>query len=1120
MTLANKQIDQDYALNCQRILCAIQETYSLVGEFERFGTDVYYPSSASTFNVLQAKGAQTLSSLLLTCMNHLKNLEKRISDPISKVLITGDLNSGKSTLVNALLNKDILPVDQQPCTSVFCQVHSSPSKDDNDDQVHAVVDVDHYDKTDAETYHAIEPRHLYRTLVDPDIPYKMLNVYTARNDQLQTKESLINSDIVNVVLIDSPGLNTDSVKTTSVFARQEEIDVVVFVVSAENHFTLSGKEFLWNAAQEKKRIFIVVNRFDSIRDKERCKRLILQQIELMSPATFAQADELVHFISAAQHVDSAAFARLEQSLRSFVLYNRSVSKQVPAKTYLHNVLLDVNFLATLNANKVGDELDRVVDELESVFLPDMSNLVKAVEFVQGSLAQMAQKSLQSIESTTSRRVKEMASDGTLDQCIDSVGYPGIHLAWQYAQNVSDALALHVQSNLCQIEEQANQDIAECMNKMDQYVADQLGKWNETSMPVAYKHKAPSINHQRTHVNVQARDFLMERRFVNDKKVALLSLGTTGAAVTLFKCISVKTMALNFLHRYMNPLMDNPTANLPSRRIVVSCVAAIGVLGVGWTAYSFVSAVPHALRSNLKLKFQAAIANEKLQENTRQLVAHGVHSTLDSKTTAISSRIQQLMHEKEQQKKQLQDNAACVKSVLDQYNSLVFRSNALLIKKGYLWVFDQQDKWDNIASDKISQLEETKAAHLSWFDTHATVSDLLALKRPDPKRKRASTADTAAADIDQSVSIATASNVAELRTEDIDKASDIQKEAIDEPVEKVHESTKDQTEEESVAGPATNATEEPLSSLNDDTNDKANATEHQAEDANTTDPVIIPSSTQEPPLNTISTQDTTASIQPEKQSILPALQDFDEQEDEIQVVVSARKRSNAEPKDNANSVQNISYSPISTPLKPFSLYHSKSSTPISTTTARHRSAFMDRLFKTSRPSLKKAALPTTSPSTSSTASNNAHSNHPVIITKRPSSTLSVVSTSSYKSALPIQTSDIAPEPRFKRPSILQKLEPAATHDLSTVEEVNEQSQIQASEEDTPFETPAWAEDDVELEDHLKRQSKIDPDEIFGRLPPLDLRGKNIFVLCMTNNIPNCDNKYDISMCNHQSIPNKD
>ncbi|CEP20035.1 hypothetical protein [Parasitella parasitica] len=423
------------------------------------------------------------------------------------------------------------------------------------------------------------------------------------------------------------------------------------------------------------------------------------------------------------------------------------------------------------------------------------------------------------------------------------------------------------------------------------------------------------------------------------------------------------------------------------------------------------------------------------------------------------------------------------------------------KKGYLWVFDQQDKWENITSDKMSQLEEAKAAHLSWFDTHATVSELLALRKPDSKRRRESTteAETGAA-VGQAAPIANTPYVAEDSAENINNenelqavdmeraldvqkvAPDIQENAIDEPVQEAHEPAEDRMEEEDVAGPAHNQAEESLNPQNDKTSGKANAAETQAESVDKIDSVTASSPTPEPGSSAELNQDTTKDIQEEQPFIHSILDDFDEQEDEIQVVVSARNRI-TEAKDTTNPA---SYSPLQT----FPLSHSKTSTLIhnsTTTTTRHRSAFMDKLFKLTRPSLKKAALPTPSPSTSCTANkNDSHSNHPNIITKRPSSTSSVVSSSSYKSALPIQTSDIVPEPRFKRPSTLQKL---VEHDLSTVEEVNEPSETRnPAEEDTSFEIPAWARDPLGLENQLRMQSKMDPDTIFGRLPPLDLRGK--------------------------------
>lgn len=191
---------------------------------------------ADVNNLAQESITALLDDRLAQSIAHIEKIHKRVADTSSKVLVTGDLNAGKSTFVNALLKREILPSDQQPCTSTFCEVLDA-TLNDGVEQAHGVRDVAAYNRADPSTYEVIELRHLYKTVIEEDSPYKMLKIYTT--DRRQTEESLLHNGVVDIALIDSPGLNTDSLKTTAVFARQEEIDVVVFVVSAENHFTLS-----------------------------------------------------------------------------------------------------------------------------------------------------------------------------------------------------------------------------------------------------------------------------------------------------------------------------------------------------------------------------------------------------------------------------------------------------------------------------------------------------------------------------------------------------------------------------------------------------------------------------------------------------------------------------------------------------------------------------------------------------------------------------------------------------------------------------------------------------------------------------------------------------------------
>ena len=133
-------------------------------------------------------------------------------------------------------------------------------------------------------------------LVPQNEKYALLKIYI-KDDKRPASTSLLRNGTVDISLIDSPGLNMDSLQTAEVMSRQEEIDLVIFVVNAENQLTLSAKEFISLASREKKLMFFVVKKFDKIRDKQRCKDLILKQIRDLSPETHKRAGDFVHFVS-------------------------------------------------------------------------------------------------------------------------------------------------------------------------------------------------------------------------------------------------------------------------------------------------------------------------------------------------------------------------------------------------------------------------------------------------------------------------------------------------------------------------------------------------------------------------------------------------------------------------------------------------------------------------------------------------------------------------------------------------------------------------------------------------------------------------------------------------------
>ncbi|KKK19904.1 hypothetical protein P175DRAFT_0448517 [Aspergillus ochraceoroseus IBT 24754] len=450
----------------------------------------------------KASIASLLDGKISQSIKHLLSLRDRIEDISSKVLITGDLNAGKSTFCNALLRRKVLPEDQQPCTSIFCEVLDA-RENSGVEEVHAVHKDRQYNRNDETTYDVYALRELENIVID-NSKYMQCKVYV--KDVRTIDESLLNNGVVDIALIDAPGLNSDSLKTTAVFARQEEIDVVVFVVSAANHFTLSAQDFIWNAAHEKAYMFIVVNGFDQIRDKQRCQRMILDQIKKLSPRTYKEAAELVHFVSSnaipvapqisvggpggggggvggggggsgpngndwpggddddGKPEDSGKgkgkgkekekiqdFENLEGSLRRFVLEKRSRSKLAPARTYLLNLLADINGLASVNRDVADAELKNVMQELAELE-PAFENGKRRKVELQEEVDRCIDGSCDDVYNHTRSTLSSAISN--VSQADLGVEYPGIFSAFQYAEDLKFAMLEQISASVSGCEDYA------------------------------------------------------------------------------------------------------------------------------------------------------------------------------------------------------------------------------------------------------------------------------------------------------------------------------------------------------------------------------------------------------------------------------------------------------------------------------------------------------------------------------------------------------------------------------------------------------------------------------------------------------------------------------------------
>lgn len=396
--------------------------------------------------------AKVLGDRLWGSLQRLDRLRVRICDKTSRVLVTGDVNAGKSTFVNALIGSAILPTDQQPCTQSFCEV--IPSGTVKEPGVVAYRELpDTIDGTCLSSSIVLSVEEMQESIQEEETPYGWYRVTWPVGQRAADSERFTSLPGLDISLIDSPGLNSDLFKTTALFSRQADIDVVIFLVNACNHLTLSAREFLERAGTEKEHVFVVVNRFDDIKNREKCKRLILGQIEEILPSTFEDVDHLVHFVSAQSFLNSQeefrdSFVRLEACLREHLLENRTKSKLQPAQTLLSRIMADLELLLAENCSRLERQAGRLETELEMI-APCYEDLLQHDLPLRTAIQE-------TLNETCQQTYQTALQAWCYEERLSSVQWPGIFSIFTFRKNLLEAVELCLEAQVGEAGEKAKE----------------------------------------------------------------------------------------------------------------------------------------------------------------------------------------------------------------------------------------------------------------------------------------------------------------------------------------------------------------------------------------------------------------------------------------------------------------------------------------------------------------------------------------------------------------------------------------------------------------------------------------------------------------------------------------
>lgn len=176
-------------------------------------------------------------------------LGDKLENDLLTVSVIGQFKRGKSTLINTMLGKEVLPVGIVPVTSVVTRIEAG------DDGSYVKFLDGRVREVDAD-----ELSHLINEQTNPDNKEGVETVTIYRMDEFVSQ---------GITLVDTPGVGSiHRHNTTKAYDFVQESDGVVFMLSVDSPINEIEIDFLKSAKEFAGRFYFVVNKIDVINEKE------------------------------------------------------------------------------------------------------------------------------------------------------------------------------------------------------------------------------------------------------------------------------------------------------------------------------------------------------------------------------------------------------------------------------------------------------------------------------------------------------------------------------------------------------------------------------------------------------------------------------------------------------------------------------------------------------------------------------------------------------------------------------------------------------------------------------------------------------------------------------------
>lgn len=339
----------------------------------------------------------------------LERLREKIVNDDFVILVAGEFNTGKSTLINAILGERVLPAYAVPTTAVLSEIswaeqpRASLRAIDPDSRTGLAGDQIEVALAELEQY----------VTIDEDDPAAAEKWGLA---EIGWPLPLLRN---GVQMVDSPGLNEDPRRSKVTQGYLARADAVLFVIDATRALAASEREFLdlQVKALGHEDMFFVCNKINQVLDPDE-QNMVRQRVRRRLGADWDAGDDRVFFVNAyaalagrrqgdQAAVTSSGMPHLERALADFLHTHRAQLKVVPPARHLQLVAADLREAI----HRQLAMLDRDVEDLQQAYQKaqgPLRRLERERHLIVRQVEQHLAETAEQVRSQAERKLQEAA----------------------------------------------------------------------------------------------------------------------------------------------------------------------------------------------------------------------------------------------------------------------------------------------------------------------------------------------------------------------------------------------------------------------------------------------------------------------------------------------------------------------------------------------------------------------------------------------------------------------------------------------------------------------------------------------------------------------------------------